>query len=86
MGGDSKNYGEFVSLNEASLLCDYTSGHLSRLIRSGKIKGKRVGHRWLVSREDLARYLGSECEVLGNLGEEKGASAAQPRRLTPGSL
>jgi len=66
MAEGNENYKDFITLKEAILLCDYTSDHLARLIRTGKVRGNRVGRSWLISRQDLERYLGGQ---EGNMGE-----------------
>ncbi|MCR4323078.1 MAG: helix-turn-helix domain-containing protein, partial [Candidatus Azambacteria bacterium] len=46
-----------ITTKEASELFGYTSDYLSRLIRSGKISGKRIGHNWLIEKKSLAQFL-----------------------------
>ncbi|MDO8567002.1 MAG: DUF5011 domain-containing protein [bacterium] len=48
---------KFISTKEAAELSGYTSDYLSRLARSGKISGQRVGHTWFIDRESLAHFL-----------------------------
>ena len=46
-----------ITTKDAGELSGYTSDYLSRLIRSGKISGKKIGHSWLVDKESLTRFL-----------------------------
>ncbi len=46
-----------ITTKDAGELSGYTSDYLSRLVRSGKITGKRIGHNWLVDIESLAHFL-----------------------------
>ncbi|MFA6519665.1 MAG: helix-turn-helix domain-containing protein, partial [Candidatus Paceibacterota bacterium] len=46
-----------ITTREAGEFFGYTSDYLSRLIRSGKITGKRIGHNWLIEKDSLERFL-----------------------------
>ena len=46
-----------ITTKDAGELSGYTADYLSRLIRSGKISGKKIGHSWLVDKESLTRFL-----------------------------
>ena len=46
-----------ITTKHASELSGYTSDYLSRLIRSGKITGKKIGHSWLVDSASLESFL-----------------------------
>ena len=46
-----------ITTRDAGELSGYTSDYLSRLIRSGKIVGKKIGHNWVIDRESLAHFL-----------------------------
>ena len=46
-----------ITTKEAGEISGYTADYLSRLVRSGKIKGERVGHSWLLERQSLQGFL-----------------------------
>ena len=49
-----------ITTKYAGELSGYTSDYLSRLIRSGKITGKRIGRNWLVDRKSLVSFLDAQ--------------------------
>ena len=42
-----------INLKEAAEICGYDSKYLSRLIRSGKIKGEKIGKSWFIKEGQL---------------------------------
>ena len=48
-----KEKDNFISLREATRECDYSQGHLSFLIRQGKLRAKRIGNIWVTKKEWL---------------------------------
>jgi excisionase family DNA binding protein len=48
---------EYISTDEAGVRLSYTPQHVSRLVRSGKLEGKKLGRDWIVVRESVERYL-----------------------------
>jgi len=52
-----KNY---YSVNDMVKLLSLTPVTIRTLLREGKIKGKKVGKRWLVREEELQKYLNGE--------------------------
>ena len=46
-----------ITTKEAGELSGYSADYLSRLVRSGKIKGKRFGHSWLLEKPSLEGFL-----------------------------
>ncbi|MDP2654953.1 MAG: helix-turn-helix domain-containing protein, partial [bacterium] len=46
-----------ITTKDAGKLSGYTPDYLSRLIRSGKITGKKIGHSWLIDNESLTRFV-----------------------------
>ena len=51
---------------------------LGKYIRSGKLKGRKIGRRWYVSRDNLKRFLeGNNGE---NSKQNKGKNTAKKRR------
>ncbi|MDP2594043.1 MAG: hypothetical protein Q8P36_01770, partial [bacterium] len=45
---------EFITTKEAERVSGYSSDHLSRLVRLGKVAGRKVGRVWYIDRESLA--------------------------------
>lgn len=48
---------EFVLIHRAVQESNYTARHISMLLRSGAVKGRKEGHIWLVDLEDFKRYV-----------------------------
>ncbi|MFZ2983710.1 MAG: hypothetical protein WA053_01365, partial [Minisyncoccia bacterium] len=46
-----------ITTKDASELSGYTSDYLARLVRSGEISGKRIGHNWLIDNASLGLFL-----------------------------
>jgi hypothetical protein len=46
----------FITIGEATTQSSYSHAHISWLVRTGKIKGKKSGAIWLVDTEDLQAY------------------------------
>src|SRR3989344_2609836 len=51
---------KLITTKEAGERSGYSSDYLSRLVRSGKISGKKIGHSWLVDKESLERFLSEQ--------------------------
>jgi len=49
-----------ISTKDAGKLSGYTSDYLSRLARSGKIVGKRIGHSWFIDQQSLSKFLAGQ--------------------------
>ncbi|MDD3531309.1 MAG: DUF5011 domain-containing protein [Candidatus Pacebacteria bacterium] len=64
-----------ITTKDAGELSGYSSDYLSRLVRSGKISGKRIGHSWLVDKASLERFL----NVQGNNKIERARQLANAR-------
>ena len=57
--------GKWLTLEEASKITGYTSGHLRRLLRDGQVVGTKIGERaWLVDL-DSAKKLSQKPYVFG---------------------
>ncbi|MFH1036577.1 MAG: hypothetical protein V1756_00705 [Patescibacteria group bacterium] len=51
----------YISLQDAAKICDYSQEYLALRIRQGKLKGKKMGRNWVTRKEWLDDYLkGSE--------------------------
>lgn len=48
---------EYITTSEASRRSGYTTTHIAFLLRSGKIKGHKFGHAWMVNRQSFEAYL-----------------------------
>jgi excisionase family DNA binding protein len=48
---------EWLTTAEAAELSGYHKIHLRRLLRAGKVKGKKFGPTWQVSRQSLLDYI-----------------------------
>jgi hypothetical protein len=46
----------YITIREATDLSSYSHAHITWLVRTGKVKGKKSGAIWLVDPEDLAAY------------------------------
>jgi excisionase family DNA binding protein len=52
-----------VSTSEASHLSSLSQGYIASLLRQGKLAGRRGGSQWLVDRDALERYLGTDAPI-----------------------
>lgn len=48
---------ELLSLKDASELTPYSADYLNLLARKGKIKARKIGRDWLITKSDLFNYL-----------------------------
>ncbi len=48
---------ELLSLKDASELSPYSPDYLNLLARKGKIRARKIGRDWLITKTDLADYL-----------------------------
>jgi Fic family protein len=54
--GDKKDKYGYISLQEASQLCDYGIEYLSFLARTGKLQAVKIRRNWMTTREALLEY------------------------------
>ena len=59
---------DWITTPEASKLSGYHHVHIRRLLLSGRIKGKKWGTQWQISRSSLQSYL----DEIKNLGKRRG--------------
>src|SRR5260221_12594262 len=52
-----------VSTSEASFLSGLSKGYITSLLRQGKLDGRREGSQWLIDRDALERYLGTDAPI-----------------------
>lgn len=48
---------ELLSLKDASELTPYSADYLNLLARKGKIRARKIGRDWLITKADLFDYL-----------------------------
>ena len=48
---------ELISLKEAATMAGLSQGHLSQLIRTGALWGKKIGRNWVTTKVAIANYL-----------------------------
>ena len=48
---------KLITTKDAAESSGYTPDYLARLVRLGKISGRRIGHSWLIDKESLAHFL-----------------------------
>ena len=60
--------GDWLTVREAAKLSGYNPEHITRLIREGKIKARKISIVWVVDRKSLLAYLGKA----QSLGEKRG--------------
>lgn len=48
---------QLLSLKEASDLSPYSADYLNLLARKGKLKARKIGRDWLITKTDLFDYL-----------------------------
>ena len=52
-----------LTVPEAAKLLDYHPDHLGRLLRAGRVKGERVGGRWLIDPAEVDRVKALQGQV-----------------------
>ena len=50
---------EHLTTKDAAELLGYTVQHVRRLIREGRLQGRRLGRDWIVDKESVDRYVAS---------------------------
>ena len=48
---------ELLSLKEAAEISPYSADYLNLLARKGKLKARKIGRDWLITKADLLEYL-----------------------------
>lgn len=48
---------ELLSLKDAAMLTPYSADYLNLLARKGKLKARKIGRDWLITKADLFEYL-----------------------------
>jgi excisionase family DNA binding protein len=66
---------EWITTKEAAELTGYHTVHVRRLLREGRVEGKKFGRDWMISRESIQEYKDQMKEL--------GPSKHDPRRKRP---
>ena len=48
---------KWITTNKAAEISDYHPDHIRRLVRKGRIRAKKFGPIWQVSKESLEKYI-----------------------------
>jgi excisionase family DNA binding protein len=59
---------EWITVREASKISGYNEEYVTRLIREGKIKAKKFGFVWQVSRSSILAYTENSEKLGGKRG------------------
>jgi hypothetical protein len=51
---------DFITLKEAGSISGYHPDYIGALIRSNKVKGKKIGKNWYVSKKEVQEYLATK--------------------------
>jgi hypothetical protein len=70
-----------ITTKDASELSGYTSDYLARLVRSGEITGKKIGHSWLVNTASLEIFLDTQKSFKSERARELASSRVKEYRL-----
>ena len=57
---DDFNPTEWITTKEAARILGVTLNHVSYLLRTGKIKGKKFGYFWMVDKSSAEEYASKE--------------------------
>ncbi|MBA7546781.1 hypothetical protein ES705_39180 [subsurface metagenome] len=61
------NNEEFLSVRELEWWLPWKAANIRRLLRSGKMEGRKIYTKWYVSRKNLYRFLGQTEEEVRNI-------------------
>lgn len=60
--------GEWLTVRDAAKISGYNPEYITRLIREGKVKARKISIVWLVDRKSLLAYL----DKVQTLGDKRG--------------
>jgi len=66
------NLALYMSVSEAAKAASISTAYVRLLLARGQLRGEKVGHSWLVLREDVARFV--------RIGRGPADQPAKPRR------
>jgi hypothetical protein len=61
---------EWLTVREAVNLSGYNDEYITRLIREGKVKARKISIVWLIDRQSLLSYLGKAQSLGGKRGRK----------------
>ncbi|MEI2692629.1 MAG: helix-turn-helix domain-containing protein [Anaerolineae bacterium] len=64
---DKVNLADYVTSEDAAAASGYHANYVRRLLRQGKLKGRKFGNVWFIERESLQDYL----QLVEELGGQK---------------
>lgn len=64
---DGFNLADYVTSEDAADISGYHVNYVRRLMRQGKLKGRKFGNVWFIERESLQEYL----RIVQQLGGQK---------------
>ncbi|MBI4086950.1 helix-turn-helix domain-containing protein, partial [Candidatus Kaiserbacteria bacterium] len=71
---------EYLTVSDAARAFGYTNNYVARLVREGKVLGKRIGHQWLVARTSLEVFSADAAKQKVCRNEEIQKRLAEERR------
>ena len=54
---DYFSFDDLISIKEAARFCGLSERHIRLLLKQGKIKGKKLGHDWVTTKEYVGEYI-----------------------------
>lgn len=51
------NLADYITTDEAAEISGYHVNYIRRIMRQGKVKGRKIGLVWLIERDSLQAYL-----------------------------
>jgi excisionase family DNA binding protein len=57
IGADQPGLDELITLGEAAELSGLSADHLRRLVRQGKLWGKKIGRNWVTTAKAVQEYI-----------------------------
>ena len=54
---DYFSFDDLISIKEAARFCGLSERHIRLLLKQGKIKGKKLGHDWVTTKEYVDEYI-----------------------------
>jgi hypothetical protein len=72
---ESINFKDLISIKEASNYSGFSERHTRLLLEQGKIKGKKLGHDWVTTKDFVNAYL--------KIKRKPGRKSAKKNLLSP---
>lgn len=77
-----KSNDNYISLQQASELCDYSQEYLSLRARQGKIKAVKIGRNWVTTKEWINEYVKQIKNGNGKLGDGFVKKIEETKKIT----